>query len=400
VDHIISLIRRNEKQHLFLSLKYLAVFFLVVFLVKIFFIIFPETFSWKLFSSAQQQISYFKIVSLVIVFSYLLLIILKKKFFAAKGVGIILMAALLLHGAELGFLRSIYYDIQLPKQKTNDYLKSFSFQGYHYAPSRSQNYEGNIRYSAFSKASFLKDLPSTEEKILSRWGALYWNSESFFFIDSCSTPFRADHRLVSIDEFYRVYQDKTGSLNIEKPIPDNESFLKILGCGYPKLQGFSTIYYTKHPKDLMIDPHYRGDILFTDTKSEENPSMRILSEGTSDVLKKNERVNIEAKVRHFSANRLDLDIVNPSPSPAFLHYADAHHKYWKASVNGKNEDILRSNLGFKAVRVPAGNSIVEFSFHEPKVIAAVYFLIILGLLGIASIVIVMGMILTNQWEKT
>lgn len=399
VDQIISIIRHNDKQHFFISIKYLTVFFIFALMVKILFIVFPERFSWELFSSAKQEISSFKVISLLIVLSYLLLMASKNKLFAAKAGGVILFAALLLHGAELGFLRSSYYDIQLPKQKTDNYFRTFSFQSYPYVASRNQNYEENIRYSAFSKASFL-DVQYSKEKILNRWGALYWNSDSFFFLDSCSTPFRADHRLNSIDDFYRVYQDKTSSFNIEKPMPTQKAFLKILGCGYPKLQGFSTIYYTKHPKDLMIDPHYRGDILFTDTKNEKYPSLKMLPENAPSFLEKNDRVNLEATVRHFSANRLGLDIVNSSSSHAFLHYADAYHKYWKAYVNGEKKDILRSNLGFKAVQVPPGSSSVEFVFREPKVVAATYFLITLGLLGITAIVSIMALILMNRWGKT
>lgn len=382
VDRILSFMRSNDMHYMTMSLKYAGVFFVIVLSVKLFYLLFPETFFWEAFSAAATQFTVFKIVSFAVVLLFLVMISLKRRFLLARRVEVLLLLFLLLHGIELITYRATYYDVQLPHITTDRYLDTLTFKGYEFPPERSQAYENNLRYASFNEASLIhQDLPNR-----SSWGALYWNSESFFFIDSCSTPFRADHRLVTVDDFYRVYQEKPERINVERPLPKNESFLKILGCHYPKLQGFKAIHFTKQPWIYMGNPLYHGDILFTDTSTSATASVLSLPDDASNILQANERVDLALTVRHFSANRLTVEVNNPSASSAILHYADASHKYWKAAVNGNRADILRSNLGFKAIEVPPGASTVEFFFRKLKVIAAIYFLIALGIIGFAIIV--------------
>ncbi len=382
VDRILSFIRSNDTHYVTMSLKYAGVFFVIVLSVKLIYLLYPETFAWKAYSAAATQFKGFKIVSLAVVLLFLVMIFLKRGFLLERRVKVLLPLFLLLHGIELVTYRATYYDVQLPHMTTDRYFKTLAFQGYEFPPERSQAYENNLRYASFNEASIIHHgLPS-----YSSWGALYWNSESFFFIDSCSTPFRADHRLTTVDDFYRVYQEKAHTINIERPFPQNESFLKILGCQFPKLQGFKAIYFTKQPWSYMGDSLYQGDILFTDTGTSASASVMPLPDDARNILQANERVDLTHTVRHFSANRLTLEVNNPTPYSAILHYADASHKYWKATVNGNPVDILRSNLGFKAIEVPSGASTVEFFFREMTVIAAIYFLIALGIIGCAIIV--------------
>lgn len=386
VDRILSFIRSNDTHHVTMSLKYAGGFFVIVLSVKLFYLLYPETFVWKAFSAAATQFTGFKIVSFAVVLLFLVMIFLKRRFLLARRVGVLFLLFLLLHGIELITYRATYYDVQLPHIITDRYLDTLTFKGYAFPPERSQAYENHLRYASFNEASLIHHSQRQDVPSHSAWGALYWNSESFFFIDSCSTPFRADHRLVTVDDFYRVYQEKIYSLNIERPLPQNESFLKILGCQYPKLQGFKAIHFTKQPWIYMGDSLYHGDILFTDTSTSASASVMSLPDDAMNILQTNERVDLAQTVRHFSANRLTLEVNNPTASSAILHYADASHKYWKAAVNGNPADILRSNLGFKAIEVPPGASTVEFFFRELKVIAAIYFLIALGIIGFAIIV--------------
>ena len=45
-----------------------------------------------------------------------------------------------------------------------------------------------------------------------------------------------------------------------------------------------------------------------------------------------------------------------------LVLSDRWYPGWKATVNGRNADVLRANGVFRAVEVPAGVSDVEFRF--------------------------------------
>jgi len=62
----------------------------------------------------------------------------------------------------------------------------------------------------------------------------------------------------------------------------------------------------------------------------------------------------------FTANRMKLRV--SASAPAWLFCADAYHPGWQATVNGERADVLRANLGCKAVRVGAGKSEVDFYF--------------------------------------
>ena len=48
-----------------------------------------------------------------------------------------------------------------------------------------------------------------------------------------------------------------------------------------------------------------------------------------------------------------------------LVLADSFYPGWNAYVDGKREEILRANLFFRAVALPAGEHIVEFRY-EPR----------------------------------
>ena len=38
---------------------------------------------------------------------------------------------------------------------------------------------------------------------------------------------------------------------------------------------------------------------------------------------------------------------------------------WSATVNGEEVPIEQANVGFMAVRVPAGQATIEFAYHTP-----------------------------------
>jgi hypothetical protein len=51
-----------------------------------------------------------------------------------------------------------------------------------------------------------------------------------------------------------------------------------------------------------------------------------------------------------------------APARGFLHLADQYHRGWRATVNGLETQIVRANHVFRAVEVPAGESLVEFRY--------------------------------------
>jgi hypothetical protein len=71
--------------------------------------------------------------------------------------------------------------------------------------------------------------------------------------------------------------------------------------------------------------------------------------------------------------------------PAYLVMVDAYDAGWRARVDGRPTRVLRANVGFRAVAVPAGRHVVTCVYRPDAVVAglAVSVLSALGALGIA-----------------
>ena len=52
-----------------------------------------------------------------------------------------------------------------------------------------------------------------------------------------------------------------------------------------------------------------------------------------------------------------------TPRAGFLVLNDVWHPWWFGSVDGKPADILRANVLFRAIEVPAGKHVVRFDFR-------------------------------------
>ncbi len=59
----------------------------------------------------------------------------------------------------------------------------------------------------------------------------------------------------------------------------------------------------------------------------------------------------------------DVTVAIDSPSPALLVLTDVWHPWWRADVDGAPADILKADVLFRAVAVPAGRHVVRFTFH-------------------------------------
>ncbi|MCX7339971.1 MAG: hypothetical protein NT037_05500 [Hyphomicrobiales bacterium] len=68
-----------------------------------------------------------------------------------------------------------------------------------------------------------------------------------------------------------------------------------------------------------------------------------------------------ASIRAYGNCVVTVDIV--SPSCGFLVLNDAWQRWWTVEVNGQTQVLLRGNVLFRAVQVPAGRSTVVFRFE-------------------------------------
>lgn len=67
-----------------------------------------------------------------------------------------------------------------------------------------------------------------------------------------------------------------------------------------------------------------------------------------------------ARITHYSPNRVLVEVEMPTEGLIFL--SDNYYPGWKAYVDGKETKIHRANYTFRAVPVPQGKHIVEFTY--------------------------------------
>ena len=69
----------------------------------------------------------------------------------------------------------------------------------------------------------------------------------------------------------------------------------------------------------------------------------------------------EARIVSYQRNSVIIDVVASEAGVLVLH--DIHYPGWEATVDGERRPILRANLLFRGVEVPAGRHRVEFHFR-------------------------------------
>lgn len=78
-----------------------------------------------------------------------------------------------------------------------------------------------------------------------------------------------------------------------------------------------------------------------------------------------------AQITAYSAEHISVEVT--SSAEGYLMLTDAFYPGWRALVNGRPTDILRADVMFRAVRVPAGASTVVFEYRPgwlPQVLYA------------------------------
>ena len=67
------------------------------------------------------------------------------------------------------------------------------------------------------------------------------------------------------------------------------------------------------------------------------------------------------RIRHYENTKVVIEVDAAQSGFVVLH--DVWHPWWRADVDGDDAPILRANVLFRAVQVPAGHHIVTFEFR-------------------------------------
>jgi hypothetical protein len=268
---------------------------------------------------------------------------------------------------------------QVP-QVNQGVVNLFKTYDYNFSSQRSQDYYSNPRFATLA-SSILggplggDSLPgggTQPYSTIGKWGALYWNTESFVFFDAEASVFRTDSFMSPLYDFYQVWVPLSQEVprHLGFPIPNSTTYKTLSGDNFPKLQLFSSINVLPTRSDvanILGNASFSGEMLFS--SASDMPSVGIngpiIWKSATDLRYTNERLNQTAiKVDSFSFDTLRLTVNNILDHPAVLYYADAWWSSWHADVNGVQTPVIRTNLGYKSVIVPPGKSQVVLAFDN------------------------------------
>lgn len=264
-------------------------------------------------------------------------------------------------------------------------LELLQLGGHRYAPRRLGPDDTTARGQLFEKA--FPRYPNVG------WGAPYWSTDGFLHRDAAFHTHRTDHWLLAIDDLIkaathqplrRFDQPVTGHFPGRKlRIPLDEAWVRdVMGIDRDKIQGFSRASLLDAPGDVAarLRASERGadhlwlldDLGRLEGRRPGAPLMDPGGESSS--------VPLGYEVVEFSANHLRLRLDPPPQEPTWLVYADAWHPGWTSTTDGASTPVLRAQLGYKAVAVPAGARTVDFRFRN-RPLEWRYLLLSLNLVG-------------------
>jgi hypothetical protein len=334
------------------------------------------------------------ILAISILFVTLALIDRKKNFLP------LVIFLLLLHCADLYGYK--FSEIGYNTVPLNDKLyKMIEFQPMPYEKRRDVSFwENNPR------AEILKALSIREE------GSTYWSADSFLFKDELYNPFRTDHWLKPLNDYLsahwkQFYYYDMGNKNVNRymEIQASRHFfdgyrlnfpqmhpatLKISGVTEDKIQFFELADIISPDDNIaskITNAEYKGDIIFL-SPLEKNKNMSPVNSSfsTKNYLSLNKRLHLPYQVPQFDSNNIEIVADANKIEPAWLLYSDVWHPFWRATINGKETPVYKTNLAYKAVKLEPGLNKVHFYFKS-KLMSTLYF--IFGLNALCWLIIIL-----------
>jgi HEAT repeat protein len=279
--------------------------------------------------------------------------------------------------------------------------------GAEYAERRAEGLAGNARATAFA-GRFGRFT----------YGASGWTLHAFYRADTCESAFKTDHWLAPLDDLMKAFWGQPVGTPLmpvagQQPLvrlrmPGHPRAAAVMGVSAPKLAVFRWPRRARTDQDAaawLADPAgpARALILCARERSERSPvpgTEAAPSARATAATPSEEPVRAALRVTRFSANRLEVDVDAGAGADMWLAYADVWHPFWTARVNGEPVPVVRANLAYKAVRLPAaGRSRVELTCSSPLLVAATAFLGWSALAWAIGVVVVFAGIARERSER-
>jgi hypothetical protein len=105
----------------------------------------------------------------------------------------------------------------------------------------------------------------------------------------------------------------------------------------------------------MASSEFRGNILLVSAPGEEEVVP----------FDADERIRRPYEILHYDSNEIVISVAGARDGD-WLYYADCWHPFWSVTVNGKDADLYKADLAYKAVELEDGENIVKFRFHHAR----------------------------------
>jgi hypothetical protein len=201
---------------------------------------------------------------------------------------------------------------------------------------------------------------------------MFYNYVQF---DPDKPAFRTDWWSEGVDMFLRCMR------------PNDPSFLRILGCGAPKLRLMTRTLLVKSDEEArkaIWETPNRDEVLVLTCPQGIPPRPSELRPIVS---------NGDLHVTKFTANQITIEANVTAKDGAWLVYADAWHPWWHATVNGRESPIVKAYMAFKAVWLEKGHSVVKFEFGNRTVTVLNYVIVAFGaLFSLVVLLIFLGLL--------
>ncbi len=190
---------------------------------------------------------------------------------------------------------------------------------------------------------------------------VYWTTYEFAQFDPCRSAYWTDIYLSGVDLLLRMERNRKLELG------------EVLGCDAPKLR------LARSPTIVDGQSEAREAWIAAPPIPGAVRDVIQLAPGTPRPASGTPYREAGAvQVTHFTLNEVVAQTHVTTPDGAWLVYADAFHTGWRATVDGRDAPVSVANLGFKAVRVPAGDSVVRLYFQPGASYYASYALAAFG----------------------
>jgi hypothetical protein len=264
------------------------------------------------------------------------------------------------------------------------YEDAFLVQDYKYNPSRKLAVNLISNESSNPKVRFLEEIRSKYQH-----NALYALSYSWINFDPCYPVLRNDlwHPLV-----LRAISSRGGIPRLVSSadffLSGDRNFAESLGCESSKIRLVRKYVVATGAEDIQILKNLdnpRDRLVLSDARPSYDSSESEPPAGTVEVV-------------HYSANRVQIHVNLTDGKPALLFYADAWDSGWSAKIDGLARDIIKANVGFKAIEVMPGNHIVEFNYGKWSTVTLSNLVALLGILAVITLFVALVNTIRYEWR--